>query len=71
MVAKTGLEPVLLYRKRILSPQRLPIPPRRHERGTLQCSIQNTILVIPLSVIGSEMPAPQDWSVEDPSLVSK
>ena len=27
MVAKAGIEPALLYRKRILSPQRLPIPP--------------------------------------------
>ena len=27
MVAEAGLEPALLYRKRILSPQRLPIPP--------------------------------------------
>jgi hypothetical protein len=28
MVGPGGLEPPLLYRKRILSPQRLPIPPR-------------------------------------------
>lgn len=27
MVAKAGLEPALLYRKSILSRQRLPIPP--------------------------------------------
>ena len=40
-----GLEPSLRYRKRILSPQRLPIPPRRHGRNKLQNLSQNTIIV--------------------------
>jgi hypothetical protein len=30
VVLSTGIEPVLDYSKRILSPQRLPIPPREH-----------------------------------------
>ena len=40
-----GLEPSLRYRKRILSPQRLPIPPRRHGRKKLQNLSHNTIIV--------------------------
>ena len=31
MVLSTGIEPVLDYSKRILSPQRLPVPPREHK----------------------------------------
>ena len=28
---QTGIEPVLCHHNRILSPARLPVPPRRHE----------------------------------------
>ena len=33
MVPGAGLEPALLFRKRILSPQRLPIPPPGRDAG--------------------------------------
>lgn len=44
MVRAGGLEPPLLYRKRILSPQRLPIPPRPqqisfYKQGTISASV--------------------------------
>ena len=41
----TGIEPVLCRHNRILSPARLPVPPRRHLNGTYRARTYDPLLV--------------------------
>ena len=41
----TGVEPVLYRYNRILSPARLPVPPRRHLNGTYRARTYDPLLV--------------------------